>query len=282
MKLVPINALKTAYYTAGTGERDVLLLHGWASSGRMWLRTLWSLRRYYRMWAPDLPGFGDSQAPALDWCSVERYTDHLIALCDTLGIRPYAVIGHSLGGRLALDLARRYPDYTERVITVSPTVTGKLGFSLDLFLLGPLGRALKDVTRHVWPLATATVMSQYWAPRYLGSEAVQRTTADLRRSSWEGAIGSLRAMVRDDYSTHLPAIEHPTLIMCGERDYTVPPSDSRLAARLLPNARLMMLKRVHHQPTDECPDQFVSALHSFLTEEVIAGNGRNGHGEAVS
>src|SRR5438045_1003542 len=108
MKFTHINGLKTAYYTGGTGKRDVLLLHGWASSGRMWLHTMWALRHEYRLWALDLPGFGDSQAPPTDWYTVERYTDHVAAFCEAMGICPYASIGHSMGGRITFDLGRRY------------------------------------------------------------------------------------------------------------------------------------------------------------------------------
>lgn len=287
MKFATINDLKTAYYASGSGRRDVLLLHGWASSGRMWLRSMWALRRDYRLWAPDLPGFGDSDIPSVDWCSVERYSDHIAALCEALNIQPYAVIGHSMGARLAFDLARRYPALVERVVAVSPALTGRLGFNLDIFLLGPFGRALKRVSRHVWPVATATVMSQYWAPRYLTSEAVQRTTADLRRATWEASIGSLRVMVREDYTPYLAEVQQPTLLMAGERDFTVPPADSHRAARLLPDARLVMLEDIHHQPTDECPDLFLEAVRAFLADAdglppFIRKNGKNGRSEAAA
>ena len=230
MKAIPLNGIDTAYYQGGMGTRDVLLLHGWAASGRMWLRSMWALRRDYRLLAPDLPGFGDTAAPPPGWYSVEQYTDHVAAFCEALNIRPYAVIGHSMGGRLTLDLARRYPHLAQRLVVISPTITGRLGLNLDVFLMGAAGHALKEVSRRVWPLAIATVMTEYWTPRYLGTEAVRRTTTDLRRASWEGAVGSLRALVKQDYSPHLEEIPHPALVICGKRDYTIPPDDSRLAA----------------------------------------------------
>jgi pimeloyl-ACP methyl ester carboxylesterase len=276
MKQARINTLNTAYYTGGTGQRDVLLLHGWASSGRMWLRSMWALRNGYRLWAPDLPGFGDSETPHIDWYSVERYTDHVATFCETIGIRPYAAIGHSMGGRITFDLARRYPHLVERLVAVSPTITGKLGMNLDVFMLGAAGKALKQVSRHFWPLATASAMSQYWAPRYLGSEAVQRTTSDLRRSSWEAAVYSLRAMVKDDYSQHLHEVQHPTLLICGKKDYTIPHQDSLLAERYLPNSHLMLLDHIHHQPTDECPDTYLGAVQSFLAAPHPGSNGQAG------
>ena len=261
---VSINGLKTRYYSAGQGDKHVLFVHGWASSGRMWLRSMWALRRQYRMWALDLPGCGDSASPDIDWHTLENYTDHVVAFCERLGIQPYAVIGHSMGGRISFDLARRYPDLTQRLVAISPMITGRLGFNLHVVLVGGLFGSAINLSRRLWPFATAEAMSLYWAPRYLGSEAVNRTTADLRRTSWAGAVGSLRSMVAQDYSPYLGEVRHPTLLICGQQDYTIPPADSRLAAERLPQAELMMLEKVHHQATDEVPQDFLTAVRAFL------------------
>jgi pimeloyl-ACP methyl ester carboxylesterase len=271
MSEVSINGLHTRYYTAGQGKKHVLFLHGWASSGRMWLRAMWALRRKYRLWAIDLPGCGDSASPELEWHTLENYTEHVAAFCRMMDIQPYAVIGHSMGGRITFDLARRYPDLSQRLVAVSPMITGRLGFNLDLVLVGGLFGSALNISRKLWPFATAEAMSLYWAPRYLGSEAVNRTTEDLRRTSWAGAVGSLKALVRRDYSPYLTEITQPTLLICGQRDYTIPPDDSRLAARQIPGARLMMIEHVHHQATDEAPQDFLQAVTAFL---------ENGHAEA--
>lgn len=247
----------------------MLLLHGWASSGRMWLRSMWALRHEFRVWALDLPGFGDSEAPENPWNSISQYTDHVAAFCAAMGIKPHVAIGHSMGGRIALDIGRRHPHLAERLVAVSPTVTGRLGLNLDVFLLGPVGRALKGITSRIWPVAAAGSMTYYLAPRYLGSEAVRRTTDDLRRSNSNAAIESLRALVHEDYTPHLPDITQPTLVICGKRDYTIPPEDSRRAAALLPHARLLMLDQIHHQPTDECPDIYLGAVRDFLDGKSV-------------
>ena len=247
----------------------MLLLHGWASSGRMWLRSMWALRREFRLWALDLPGFGDSEAPETPWNSVAQYTEHVAAFCVAMNIQPYVLIGHSMGGRIALDIGRRHPHLAERLVAVSPSITGRLGLNLDVFLLGSIGRALKGITTRLWPVAAAGSMSYYMAPRYLGSEVVQRTTADLRRSDSKAAIESLRALVHEDYTPYLSEVAQPTLLICGKRDYTIPPENSRRAAALLPNACLLMLDHIHHQPTDECPDIYLDAVRDFLDGKFI-------------
>jgi pimeloyl-ACP methyl ester carboxylesterase len=265
MDKIRLNTIQTAYYRGGTGTEHLLFVHGWASSGRMWLRSMWALRHRYRMWAIDLPGCGDSDSPDLDWYSVEQYTNHLAKFCSILNIQPVAVIGHSMGARLAFDLARRYPDRIQRVVAISPTITGKLSFGLNRVLGGSTGRWALALSRRLWPLATAEVMSMYWSSRYLGTEEVRRTTEDLRRTSRDAAIGGLRAMLRQDYSRYLSKIHQPTLLVHGARDYTVPMSDSKLAKRLLPQSHLVVLDHVHHQPTDEAPAEFLDALGRFLS-----------------
>jgi pimeloyl-ACP methyl ester carboxylesterase len=264
MKQINVKGLETAYYEGGIGEQPVLFVHGWAASGRMWLRSMWSMRHSARMWALDLPGFGDSDTPGQSWDQVDYYTDHVAAFCEALGIRPKAVVGHSMGGRVALDFARRYPDSVERLITVSPTVTGKLGFNANLFMGGGLGRLVHQASRHFWPLATAGALSSYWTPNFLGSEGVKRTADDLRRSSWQNAFGSLLAISNVDFSPHLPEISHPTLVVCGGRDYTIPTQDSLLTAESLPDARLVVMDRVHHWPSDENLEGFIQTIEPFI------------------
>lgn len=272
MKFATISSFQTAYYASGSGERNLLFIHGWASSGRMWLRSMCALRREYRMWAVDLPGCGDSDAPDIGWYSIENYADHIAAFCHFHGIDHCAVIGHSIGGRIAFELARRHAYLVERVVAVSPLVTGRLGFYLDVLLLaGLIGRKLR-LPRRVWPLAARSSLNEFWAPGYLEPQVVQRTTHDLRRTSPEAAIGTLRALIRQDYSPHLAHIHHPTLLICGERDDVIPPADSRLAAQRLPRAQLVMLAQVHHQPTDEAHEVVIQTVREFLA---------NGHREKV-
>ena len=264
MHHVTINGISTHYHMAGRGETDVLLLHGWAASGRMWLRSMWALRREFRLWAPDLPGFGDSDAPPFEWYSIERYTEHITAFCRALDIRPRFIIGHSMGGRVAFDLARKHPDLPERLVAIAPTVTGQLGFNVNIFLKTNIGAALMDLSRKVWPIAIAGAMTNYLVPYYLNSEAVARSADDLRRSRWRAVVATLQAVMDQDYSSYLPEIRQPTLVICGKRDYTVPPRDSQIAAERLPHARLMLLDKVHHQPTDEAPTVCISAMRNFL------------------
>ena len=218
-------------------------------------------------WLPHLcplPGFGDSGVRPLEWYSISRYADHVVALCEQLEVRPHTIIGHSMGARITLDIGQRYPEFARQLVAVSPSISGRLGFNINVLMTGEVGRKLLDVSRKVWPMATAGVMSTYWSPRHLGSEAVKRTTEDLRRSSWEAAMGTLRMLAEEDYSDRLSGIRQPTLVICGARDYTIPPGDSHLAATRIPSARLVILDGIHHWPTDEDHSRFIDVLLPFV------------------
>jgi pimeloyl-ACP methyl ester carboxylesterase len=270
MKCTHTNGLQTRYFVAGHGP-DVLFLHGWAASGRMWLRSLFALRREFRAWAIDLGGFGDSDNPVESGYTLELYSDQVAGFCAEMGIQPAVVVGHSIGGRVALDLALRYPHLAQSVVAVSPTITGRLGFGLDTLLLGRAGEALLSLSQHFWLLAETGVMWQFITPRFLNSESVKRASSDLRRASVDALSGSLRAVLGRDFSPNLPHIAQPTLIICGERDFTVPPDDARMAADLIPNAELVMLEDVHHMPSDEAADEFHDLIRAFAQRKL---NGR--------
>src|SRR5215831_6719225 len=141
-----------AYRTAGSGP-DVLLIHGWQSSSRMWDETLEFLAPHFRVWSLDLIGFGDSRNDdPLRLLSVDDQTQLVADFCKAHNIRPHLVMGHSMGGCITLKLALAHPDLTEKNVLVSPVVTSKLGLHLRQLLMTNFGKALfMNVGRHLWP-----------------------------------------------------------------------------------------------------------------------------------
>lgn len=246
---------------------DVLLLHGWLSSGRMWHSLMHDLGSHYRLWAPDLAGFGDSPPveagtpPALP-----DYVQQMVDFCAALTIRPYAVVGHSMGGLLALTLALDHPDLVERLVLLSPAVSGKLWGKLDAVLTSGPGRWIMQTARRLWrqPLKVLMPSVFAFAPRYFVSAAARRKAEDARKATWESAYGSLQAVLDSDCTARLPEVRQPTLVIVGARDMTIPPSEGRLAAERIPRARLVELPRVAHQVTDEAPDDVHRHLLAFL------------------
>lgn len=257
------------YYTC-TGEGpDVLLIHGWASSGRMWQRLLRDLGHVARFWAVDLYGFGQSPRPLGDEpVVIDRHRDMLLQFCETHAIRPRAVIGHSMGGMLALKLAIERPELFERLVLIAPVVTGRYGYPLDLnkLVVTDWGSFALAKSKPFWLLSQMVFSplfnrSSHW---YLNDEAADRILKDFQRASWQASAYALQSIARENLEPCLPDIQHPALVIVGQQDFTVPPDEARFAAEHLPNGRLLELPSTYHQPLDERPEQVVAAIREFM------------------
>lgn len=257
------------YRVAGSGP-DVLLIHGWLSSGRMWEALMAYLAPHYRVWALDLIGFGDSRTddPARV-LTVEDQTRLVVSFCKAVGIQPYAAIGHSMGGAIILKLALDYPELLDRLVLVCPVVSGKIGWNLDALLTTPVGQTVLTFGQYVWSTVTQLRRVMFFvAPGYSGylpREAVRRTLEDFAKASWGAAYGGLNSLLNIGLDRRLHEIDKPTLIITGTHDLTVPPAESRLAAARIRGAQLVELAGCHHQVPDEEPECFHTAISEFLT-----------------
>ncbi|MBZ0275757.1 MAG: alpha/beta hydrolase [Anaerolineae bacterium] len=257
------------YARTGFGP-DVLLIHGWASSERMWERLTDTLQDHARCWAIDLCGFGASPRPLDDnTLDIDTHTAHIIDFCEQHGIHPKAVIGHSMGGMLALKLALLRPDLVGSLVLLSPVITGRFGVYIDLNRLinSDVGSFALARSKPFWWLMQSHLLAPLLSvPVYVNAEAAERIRDDFKRTSWQAATWSIASIARENLEPSLGAIRQPTLVIIGAEDTTVPPQQGRLAAHRLPNARLLELPGVNHQPLDEQPEQVVSTLSQFLMD----------------
>ncbi len=260
------------YRTCGSGP-DVLLIHGWVSSSRMWEGAMRHLAPYYRLWAIDLMGFGDSRTHNVSLSlTIEDQTRLIIEFCQALRIRPYAVIGHSMGGTIALQLALDHPEWLDKLGLVCPVVTGQFRMNLGTILATPLGRRLLSLGAGVWPrLKHLPGMSFFVAPRYLHPDVIRRSTEDFQKATWAAAYHGLVSLVNIRLDRRLHEIAKPTIIITGAHDLSVPPVEARIAAGAIPGAQFVEFSTSHHQPPDEEPDRFHEALRRFLVEPAGPG-----------
>lgn len=259
-----------AYRTCGSGP-DVLLIHGWLSSGRMWENLMAYLAGQYRLWAIDLIGFGDSRTddPTLE-LSVDQQTRLVVAFCERIGIRPHAVIGHSMGGTITLKLALDHADLLDKIALVCPVVTGNLHFNLNRVLALQPARKILSMGRHLWPHLRNFPGAQFFvAPSYLRREAINRSCEDFRKATWNATYSGLLSLLNIRLDRRLHEIAKPAFVVTGSHDATVPPSDARLAARTIRGARLLEFPTCHHQPPDEEPERFHEALGQFLNAAKV-------------
>jgi 3-oxoadipate enol-lactonase len=253
------------YYRSANGSgRSLVFLHGWASSSRMWTREMEALGGACRCLALDLPGHGQSSNPPAAWYSLDSFVRVTRAWVHALHAQPATLVGHSLGGTIALQYALLYPEEVRELVLVNPVVTGRLRPNVRWLFRRAPSRIIGDLTRRLWP-RLATHMQQALAANrlpLLPEGHLRRNLEDLTSASADSLLGSARA-AHSDLSPRLHEIRTPTLVIVGCRDRTVPPEDGRLAARRIPGAQLIELPTDHH-PGDEAPEAFLEALRQFL------------------
>jgi pimeloyl-ACP methyl ester carboxylesterase len=264
MSSIVVDDLKIHYQTVGHGP-DVLLIHGWVSSWRMWARTMSRLAAAgYRATAIDLVGFGDSDKPADGWYSLDNFTATLLAVCDQLKLDRPALVGHSMGGTIALDMALNMEP--SAVLAAAPIITGELSFSVQLLLTSPTARRFLSWLRRQKFFSTIGSLRPLAAPGLMRDPSRKRKQQDLQRTTLNAALGSLRTVVGAHLEDHLEEITAPTLILVGGRDFTVAPSQGKLAALRIPNSRLVEWPDVGHSMTDDRPDEFDQLLIDHLIQ----------------
>lgn len=253
------------YYRAAHGAgRSLVFIHGWASSSRMWRSEMDHLGQAYRCLALDLPGHGQSSNPPAAWYTLDNFVRLTRLWVQALRAQPATLVGHSLGGTIAVQYALLHPEEVSGLVLVNPVITGRLRPSLRWMYRPAPSRVIADVTRRLWPRLSTHLQQALAANRLrLAPEGyLRRNLEDLTLASADSLLGSARA-ARSDLSPRLHELRQPTLVVVGRRDRTVPPDDGRLAARRIPGAQLVELPTDHH-PGDEAPEAFLEALRRFL------------------
>ncbi|MEO1644028.1 MAG: alpha/beta hydrolase, partial [Chloroflexota bacterium] len=111
------------YETFGSGEKPVLMVHGWASSHTMW-SAVHPLFTNATVYAPDLPGFGKTPPFPTGTATIDEYVEVLIDFCDSV-VKPQMIVAHSTGGIIVLKALTKRPDLAEQLLLIAPVVSGK-------------------------------------------------------------------------------------------------------------------------------------------------------------
>lgn len=259
------DSLSVAYRDEGDGERAVVFVHGFPFRATMWEPTIpVALEAGFRVVVPDLPGFGmsDVPGPRSDY-SVDNYADLVTGLIAELGLGRVVLVGLSMGGYIALAVARRHPEVLAALVLADTradpdTPEGRQTRSDQQALVeehgevaplvdGLLNRILSDSSPH-------------------HAEVRATLGAMMRATATAGWIGALEAMkTRRDQTDLLPTIAVPTLVIVGESDALIPVDVAEGMAKALPNARLDVVPNAGHVANMENPEVFNRALAQFLS-----------------
>ncbi|MBI4246691.1 MAG: alpha/beta fold hydrolase [Candidatus Rokubacteria bacterium] len=265
-----VDGLTVHYVSAGSGP-TVVLLHGLGGFAESWRHNIGALAARARVYALDLPGFGQSAKPRAPY-DLDFFTTAVGAFLDRLGVERASLAGHSLGGAVAVAYALANPGRVERLALVGAVVPGFYRPSLP-YLLGALPGLGDVLALFRWaPLYKASIARCLHRPDraevdFLVEHAYEARTSREARLAFLATLRHLRADLVDRSARHrwaLAGLDRPTLLVHGHQDPVVPPADCQGAAALLPRATLRWIDGCGHFPQIEHPHTVNAWLDDFL------------------
>jgi pimeloyl-ACP methyl ester carboxylesterase len=270
-----LHGRRVIYRIAGSGP-PIVLIHGMLNSSSHWQSVALNLARDHTVIAPDLIGHGDSAAPRGDY-SLGAHAASIRDLLAAVGIERATIVGHSLGGGVAMQFFYQFPQRVERLVLIS---SGGLGHEVSPALRTaalPGMSLLLSLTIHPRLLTGLRAWGHRLRERGSGAgvylQAMARALSPLENAEARGAfLHTLRAVI-DVHGQRVSATDRlyllesmPTLIVWGERDNTIPLAHGRAAHDAIPHSRFHTLAKAAHFPHLEDPDGLSDALRAFIDE----------------
>ncbi len=270
-----IHGYRRAFRVAGSGPA-ILLIHGIGDNSTTWDTVQTKLAQRFTVIAPDLLGHGKSEKPRADY-SVAAYANGMRDLLSVLDIDQVTVIGHSLGGGVAMQFTYQFPQYVNRLILVGAGgVTKDVNLALRLASL-PMGSEALALLRLPLVLPALRLAGRA-AGVALGSTGLGRDVpemlrilADLPEPTASSAFArTLRAVVdwRGQVVTMLDRCylteSVPVQLIWGDQDSVIPVSHGEMAHSAMPGSRLEIFRGSGHFPFRDDPDRFVEVVQKFI------------------
>ena len=255
----------------------LLMVHGFTLSANMWHTTIDGLEQHMYCIALDLLGHGRSPVDRDGDHSIEAQGRRVLALADRLGLDRFSVIGHSMGGQIALCIAAKLaPDRIVKLVDVAGVVSGKVTTTMQQTVIEPLQRMRGN------PLLPAMATFFRFAVRFKSVARKQFATwwydFDARDFDWwrEDRVLATRpgihhtwypameAFLNTDMTPHLSNIQCPSLVIFGEEDRVVPVNEGSMVVQHVPDCQLELIPDCGHLPMYECTDRYLALLKTFL------------------
>jgi pimeloyl-ACP methyl ester carboxylesterase len=252
----------------------LILIHGWLSHHGVWNQTIQALASSYHCVAVDLLGFGSSDKPDDADYSIPAQGQRIVQIAHQLGFDRFAVVGHSMGGQIALCIASMLvPECITRVVSVSGVVKNRLQPYCERIVYPQiaLGAALP------WGYELISRLDRYrwfahWEHRPwfykmdsipFEAWAIDREMA-TQRSIHLSAHKAGQAMHALDLTSHLSQIVAPTLVIFGHEDGTVPVQHGYTVKQQVPSSKLVLIEHCGHFPMYEKTQAYLDALSLFM------------------
>lgn len=271
---VDVRGYKTRYWDVGFSNSVVILLHGFGLCCEIWSHNITELSKSHRVIAIDFWGSGKTEATTQKF-TTDEYADFLYWFIDALKIPKAKLIGHSLGGLIALQMASHYPEHVAQVMLVaSAGFTKKVPLHFRLLALPYLGEWLMKPRKAALKHAMSYNFYQKTSKldeltdvlfEYSKKKNSVAHTLNLVRSG--ASIFGFKKELIKQVTDNIKKIRCPILILWGKNDKILSYRGAFRAKKLMPQARIQILQKCGHLPQIEYSEQFNEITHSFLTSE---------------
>jgi len=262
MNLMPkadVNGVSLAYIDEGEGE-PLIFLHGLGGSGRDWESQIAHFRQHWRVIAPDFRGHGDSDKPDGPY-SVPVHASDVVALMDALGIGSAHVVGLSMGGMVAFQMAADAPGYLRSmsIINSGPALPNDSFAAKKMLWLRLLMIHLLGMRTYARKVATNMFAGE-------GREAlIEQFASEVAANPKPVYLKNLKSLFGWGVMSQLPTIATPTLMLTGDRDYS-PVDIKQAVVSAMRNARLVVVTDSGHGTPMEKPSETNAAVETFIRD----------------
>ena len=288
LKQIEIDGIPFNYVDIGSGDGDpVVLVHGLGGQWQNWLENIPRLAESRRVVAMDLPGFGlTPESEDDEEITITRYGHWVNELADRLGLEKVDLVGNSMGGYIAAEVAIQFPERVSRLVLVSAAgISSAETIQAPILTFGRIAAALaansvtryrylaaRPITRHI----SLALVARH--PRLLKADLAYE--GFFKGGGKPGFDDALRASLDYDFRDRLPDVKVPTLIVWGERDSIIPTRDADEFERVIEDSRKIVMEDCGHIPMAERPQTFNDLLVEFLDEEGRADTKEPAEGES--
>ncbi len=265
-----VNGFNTRYWQMGDSGSKIILLHGGNGSIEFWLYNIATLAQYHQVFAFDMVGSGKSDCPDVSY-SLADQAEFLHGFMSALEIDTATLVGNSMGGGVALEFTRLYPDRVDKLVLVDSMGLGKeisLGIRLITLpaivnLLRPGRWMIPSILRSNFYYST-DMLSEWIEFRYPIFAIPGRNHVILQLGQSNFNLAGVLPQVYQPIVASLPQITQKTLIIWGEFDRIIPLKHAYVAAAGLPNCQLEIFPHCGHHPYLEYPAKFDRLVLDFL------------------
>jgi pimeloyl-ACP methyl ester carboxylesterase len=282
-----VDGAEINYVDIGSGAHEpVVFVHGLGGQWQNWLENVPRVAQDRRVIALDLPGFGLSPMPREE-ITISRYGRWVDALCKQLELGRVDLVGNSMGGYIAAEVAIQFRERVDRLILVSAAgITSADLAHRPILTLGRIATAMAT-----WGAARHRQIASRPKSRHMALSFVARYPSLLKADfAYEGFFkgtgkpgfdDALRACLDYDFRDRLPDIRRPTLIVWGEKDSIIPVRDAHEFERLIRDSRKVVMEETGHIAMAERPGAFNDLMMEFLAETGPASEREAVEGESA-